>query len=211
MQGEEDNPHSGYRPPSGAALENMQQMWMNSNDTPNPHPGQNSVGVQLKAINLQQNSLRNQIRQSEQNLSAQHAALIQQQQTYIDDAVRKAQMETLQTQAEVNGIVLKEFDDVLLPIVESCTKDSISTGKNWILQHTGDATKCSIILQYLLQKALITDADFSHKLHLIYLVNDVLHHCIRKNAAELKKCLENVVIPMFCSAQLSKLLYVLNC
>lgn len=45
--------------------------------------------------------------------------------------------------------------------------------------------------------------NFASKLHLIYLVNDVLHHCARKNADDVKSELENIVIPMFCSAQLS--------
>ena len=37
------------------------------------------------------------------------------------------------------------------------------------------------------------------KLHLIYLVNDVLHHCIMKNTAALQTALEGVAVPMYCS------------
>ncbi len=44
------------------------------------------------------------------------------------------------------------------------------------------------------------DAPFSLKLHLIYLMNDVLHHSVRKGADELKQSLESVAVEMFCGA-----------
>lgn len=52
-------------------------------------------------------------------------------------------------------------------------------------------------------RALTNGVTFLPKLHLIYLVNDILHHCVRKQVDELKNSLENIVIPMFCSAQIS--------
>lgn len=161
-----------------------------------------SITAQIEAINLEQNSLRKQIHQSEQNLSAQHSALMQQQQKQIDEAIEEAQNNSLEEQAAENNISLIDFDDVLQPIIDACTKDSISAGKNWILQHSSDTAKNNVVLQYLLKKALLNGATFTQKLHLIYLVNDILHHCVRKNANDLKNSLENVVIPMFCSAQL---------
>lgn len=76
-------------------------------------------------------------------------------------------------------------------------------------------------------RALVKGAPFTQKLHLIYLVNDVLHHwwvslsqhstlvnrcnvieiisfirSVRKRADDLKNNLENIVIPMFCSGQI---------
>lgn len=101
--------------------------------------------------------------------------LMQQQQKQIEEAVEKAQWDTVLKQAEENGLRLTEFDTILQPIIDSCTKDSISAGKrfetifflfelhtqftlliflgkNYILQHTGDATKCNSIMQYLLKK-----------------------------------------------------------
>lgn len=75
-------------------------------------------------------------------------------------------------------------------------------------------------------RALLNGAPFTQKLHLIYLVNDVLHHwwvvhvhigcfrfrisehhlirSVRKRADDLKNQLENIVIPMFCSGQMRK-------
>lgn len=57
---------------------------------------------------------------------------MQQQQNQIDEAIEKAQNETVLKQAEENNIRLSEFDTILQPIIDSCTKDSISTGNSAI-------------------------------------------------------------------------------
>ena len=44
-------------------------------------------------------------------------------------------------------------------------------------------------------------APFTTKLHLVYLMNDVLHHCARKNAEELKMAFETVAVEMICGAE----------
>ncbi|KAJ3619166.1 hypothetical protein MTP99_005947 [Tenebrio molitor] len=91
---------------------------------------------------------------------------------------------------------------ILQPIIESCTKDSISNGKSWFLQHASNKEKAYCIVHTLLFK-VIEASVFSQKLHVIYLVNDLLHHCARKNANDLKEALESVVVPMFCNAHIS--------
>lgn len=53
---------------------------------------------------------------------------MQQQQKQIDEAIEKAQNETVLKQAEENNIRLADFDAILQPIIDSCTKDSISAG-----------------------------------------------------------------------------------
>lgn len=55
--------------------------------------------------------------------------LIQQQQAKINDLVNKAQVETIQLMAEENNISLAELDTILQPIIDTCTKDSISSGR----------------------------------------------------------------------------------
>lgn len=55
---------------------------------------------------------------------------MQQQQKQIDEAIEKAQNETVLKQAEENNIRLADFDAILQPIIDSCTKDSISAGTN---------------------------------------------------------------------------------
>ncbi|XP_013136213.1 PREDICTED: calcium homeostasis endoplasmic reticulum protein isoform X2 [Papilio polytes] len=177
------------------------QQWLAVNSVPPAAPAHHSHDIDN--INVQINMLKEQITQSENNLSAQHTVLIQQQQAKINELVGKAQMETIQIMADENNISLSELDNILQPIIESCTKDSISSGKGWILQHATSHDAGKVISQHLLRKVTQPGAAFTQKLHIIYLVNDVLHHCARKNAEDLKKNLENVVVPMFCNASIA--------
>ncbi|XP_050669104.1 calcium homeostasis endoplasmic reticulum protein isoform X2 [Leptidea sinapis] len=175
------------------------QQWLAANSA--PPPTQHSQ--EIENVNAQINMLREQITQSENNLNAQHTVLIQQQQVKINDLVSKAQVETIQIMAEENNISLGELDNILQPIIDTCTKDSISAGKGWILQHATSSDAGKVISQHLLRKVTQPGAGFTQKLHIIYLVNDVLHHCARKNAEDLKKNLEKVVVPMFCNASIA--------
>lgn len=55
--------------------------------------------------------------------------LLQQQQKQIDEAIEMSQTENVIKQAEEHGLRLSDFDAILQPIIDSCTKDSISAGK----------------------------------------------------------------------------------
>lgn len=54
--------------------------------------------------------------------------LLQQQQVQIDEAVTRAQNDALVKQSDEHKISLSDFDAILQPIIDSCTKDSISNG-----------------------------------------------------------------------------------
>uniref|UniRef100_A0A1B6L2Y7 CID domain-containing protein n=1 Tax=Graphocephala atropunctata TaxID=36148 RepID=A0A1B6L2Y7_9HEMI len=153
------------------------------------------------SLTAQQALLHEQILESEQNLNAQHTVLIQQQQTAIEETIAKTQKDNMNAEAAECHLNFTELDTVLQPIIDSCTKDSISSGKAWILQRATHKKVDNLIASYLLSKVLEERRTFNHKLHIIYLVNDILHHCARKNSGEeLKKSLEGVVVPMFCNA-----------
>ncbi|XP_047368884.1 calcium homeostasis endoplasmic reticulum protein isoform X1 [Vespa velutina] len=172
--------------------------------TPAVNIGGPPAWLQTELANLQsqQTTLQEQVRQSEQNLAAQHAALMAQQQGRVEDAVRQAQETALQNSAQSTNTDLTAFDTVLQPIIDSCTKDSISAGKAWILQNSVTPQSNQVVADHLLKK-VIQGSTFSHKLHIIYLVNDVLHHCARKKSMDLRKAMESVVVPMFCNTSLA--------
>ncbi|XP_014210852.1 calcium homeostasis endoplasmic reticulum protein isoform X2 [Copidosoma floridanum] len=209
-------PHPGPGNHTNAAPGHMPNMHQNSGPGHHPGPGpgpgpgtQNSINrssgwLQNELANLQtqQTTLQDQVRQSEQNLAAQHAALMAQQQGRVEDAVRQAQESNLQNNAQTTNTDLTGFDTVLQPIIDSCTKDSISAGKAWILLNSTTLESNQVIAEHLL-KRVIQETVFNHKLHIIYLVNDVLHHCARKKSLDLRKAMESVVVPMFCNASLA--------
>uniref|UniRef100_T1IH20 Calcium homeostasis endoplasmic reticulum protein n=1 Tax=Strigamia maritima TaxID=126957 RepID=T1IH20_STRMM len=161
---------------------------------------------------IEPQQVQEQIQQSERNLAAQHQMLIQQQQVEIDEAIRKIQDEKLQNLAKNVDIDLPELEKVMQPIIDSCTKDSISTGKGWIFNHAISPEHNNIIVQYLQKRVTAPGTSFELKLHLVYLINDVLHHCLkdllfipslRKNADDLRSSLGAVVVPIFCTTCLA--------
>ncbi|XP_032310719.1 calcium homeostasis endoplasmic reticulum protein isoform X6 [Drosophila ananassae] len=146
---QQNQPPAHYAPPNQQqqhppdnAQDNMQQQQQQSQYMWPPNAGQgppnnqqgngNSITMnlssQLDAVNMQQKTLREQIKQSEANLSAQHTALMTQKTKQIEEAIATAQTTQLEQLAQEQGIVLRDFDAVLQPIIESCTKDSISAG-----------------------------------------------------------------------------------
>ncbi len=161
------------------------------------------MNEQLSQLSKQQQTLRDQIDQSEKNLAAQLQVKVTKQEEATREAVRKAKWEHLQLLASDTKIDLDEMETVIHPIIESCTKDSISSGKSWIFQKATCHDNNQLVAHYLAYRVTQEDAPFNVKLHLIYLMNDVLHHSMRKHAEELKQSLESVAVEMFCGAHTS--------
>ncbi|KAI4462020.1 sr-related ctd associated factor 6 [Holotrichia oblita] len=134
-----------------------------------PTPNNNTLNSDIEQLNQQIETLQEQIKQSEQNLQAQHAVLLQQQQVQMETIIFDKESAELRNDADECGIVLEELDQILQPIIDSCTKDSIQAGKSWILQHVTNKSQAFVIARYLLQKAMEPGASFPRRLHVIYL------------------------------------------
>ncbi|XP_050537034.1 calcium homeostasis endoplasmic reticulum protein isoform X2 [Daktulosphaira vitifoliae] len=159
-----------------------------------------STGVTLDSLNAQQANLQQQIAQAEQNFNAQLMMLAQQQQVATEDKILSEQREWINSEAATNDLSLVELSSVLDPVVKACTKEAIANGKAWILKHIGSQQKIDVISQYLLTEVTDPKSEFSKQLHIIYLINDTVHHCLRKSENVLKSSLESIIVPMFCSA-----------
>ena len=98
----------------------QQHIWQNN--------GVNNMNNNLdpNVLTQQINELQEQIRQSEANLSAQHQVLMQQKVILIDDVIKQSQEEQMRRISENFNINLNEFESVLHPIVDNCTKESIA-------------------------------------------------------------------------------------
>jgi len=167
---------------------------------PPPPPNISHLTEQIAPLQAQTDTLKSQISQSESNLSGQWEVLQQTQDSKIKEAVSAAQEEALQDLCSGTSISMEDMDSILQPIIDSCTKDSISAGKQWIFTHATHPSSNNLIARYLCYRVTQDCAPFNTRLHVIYLINDVLHHCVRKNAEELKECLSGVVVAMYCSA-----------
>eukprot|EP00057_Strongylocentrotus_purpuratus_P011269 XP_011665743.1 PREDICTED: calcium homeostasis endoplasmic reticulum protein [Strongylocentrotus purpuratus] len=119
-----------------------------------------------------------QISQSEENLGKQKEVLLQQQNDQIESVLANSREKAvigIATELDVN---LSELDSRLQAIIDACTKDAISNGKQWIFSTARSPKHCVLIAKYLLHQILAKAAPFTAKLHLIYLINDVLYHWV---------------------------------
>uniref|UniRef100_UPI00358F7615 calcium homeostasis endoplasmic reticulum protein n=1 Tax=Myxine glutinosa TaxID=7769 RepID=UPI00358F7615 len=216
-------------PAAGAALPPWQQASQVPSSAPPPwqqqgqgSPGQQGlppwqqsspVGASGTEVCATGPQVQEQIQQSLQNLEQQQQHLMQQQQVLhpgayhplhgteqIEAALLAAQEQRLQDHASEVQVDLEEFDTVLQPIIDSCTKDAISNGKTWIFSKAKSQEQCTLLADYLKWRIMKPGENFKLHLHLIYLINDVLHHCQRKQAQDLQCSLEKVVVPIFCTA-----------
>ncbi|KAK2722547.1 calcium homeostasis endoplasmic reticulum protein-like [Artemia franciscana] len=163
-------------------------------------PDVSGIESQISELRSRIAELQEQVKQSEMNLAAQHASLMVQQKEQIAESSKKALGDWLISESAVLGIDLTALDSLMQPIQSSCTKDSIASGKAWIFANITDQDRRSFLIKYLIYKGIVPGLAFLERLHLVYLVNDVLHHCVRKNCEELKQALEDAVVPMFAYA-----------
>ena len=99
---------------------------------PPPNIDTKGLKASIEGLKSQQKTIQEQITQSESNLAAQQTVTLEQAKLQSDEAISKAKWEHLELLAADTGVDLEEMETVLYPIIESCTKESISGGKVWI-------------------------------------------------------------------------------
>jgi calcium homeostasis ER protein len=91
-----------------------------------------------------------------------------------------AREESQQREAETSEPELPdmtEFEDIIAPVVKSCSKESIQNGKNWVFSNAQSPYHCYHISQYLYYRVGgVPEVAFTDKLRIIYLVSDIIHH-----------------------------------
>ncbi|XP_030876015.1 calcium homeostasis endoplasmic reticulum protein isoform X2 [Leptonychotes weddellii] len=143
------------------------------------------------------------IQQSQWNLQQQEQHLLALRQEQVTAAVAHAVEQQMQKLLEETQLDMNEFDNLLQPIIDTCTKDAISAGKNWMFSNAKSPPHCELMAGHLRNRITADGAHFELRLHLIYLINDVLHHCQRKQARELLAALQKVVVPIYCTSFLA--------
>uniref|UniRef100_A0A8C0GQW9 Calcium homeostasis endoplasmic reticulum protein n=1 Tax=Chelonoidis abingdonii TaxID=106734 RepID=A0A8C0GQW9_CHEAB len=143
------------------------------------------------------------IQQSQWNLQQQEQHLLAMRQEQVTSAVALAVEQQMQKVLEETQLDMNEFDNLLQPIIDTCTKDAISAGKNWMFSNAKSPQHCELMAGHLRNRITAEGAHFELRLHLIYLINDVLHHCQRKQARDLLAALQKVVVPIYCTSFLA--------
>lgn len=78
--------------------------------------------------------------------------LEQQKEGQVREGIYVARGEVLRNEASELGLSTHELDELLGPITESCTKDSISNGKHWIFTNAQSPAKNQWLARYLMWK-----------------------------------------------------------
>ncbi|KAJ0032660.1 hypothetical protein NQD34_002741 [Periophthalmus magnuspinnatus] len=143
------------------------------------------------------------IQQSLWNLQQQEQHLSSLRQEQVTAAIALAVEQQTQKLLQETQLDMAEFDSVLQPIIDMCTKDAISAGKNWMFTNAKSPTHCELMTSHLRNRITADGAHFELRLHLIYLTNDVLHHCQRKHQKDLLAALQKVVVPIYCTSFLA--------
>ena len=89
---------------------------------------------------------------------------------------------------------LNGFGQLLTPVMDTCTKDSILQARTWILGNADSSQQSWYVGQFLLYRAANPDASCRQRLHVLYLMNDCLHHAAKKHATDIIKALQCVVV-----------------
>uniref|UniRef100_A0A8K9UF15 Calcium homeostasis endoplasmic reticulum protein n=1 Tax=Oncorhynchus mykiss TaxID=8022 RepID=A0A8K9UF15_ONCMY len=143
------------------------------------------------------------IQQSQWNLQQQEQQLLTLRQEQVTAAIALAMEQQTQKLLAETQQDISEFDNLLQPIIDTCTKDAISAGKNWMFNNAKGPLHCELMCSHLRNRITADTAHFELRLHLIYLTNDVLHHCQRKQQRDLLAALQKVVVPIYCTSFLA--------
>uniref|UniRef100_A0A8C5FYN3 Calcium homeostasis endoplasmic reticulum protein n=1 Tax=Gouania willdenowi TaxID=441366 RepID=A0A8C5FYN3_GOUWI len=143
------------------------------------------------------------IQQSQWNLQQQEQHLHSLRQEQVTAAINLAMEQQTQKMLLETQLDITEFDNLLQPIIDTCTKDAISAGKNWMFTNAKSPQHCELMTSHLRNRITADEAHFELRLHLIYLTNDVLHHCQRKQQKDLLAALQKVVVPIYCTSFLA--------
>ncbi|VDN33085.1 unnamed protein product [Dibothriocephalus latus] len=121
------------------------------------------------------------VKNSEENLKAQHDSIMEQKAEAIRRCTNEAREQAVKSHCENLNISLPDINNVVQPLIESCTKENIAKGKNWAVdQMSKSEDLTSLMGEYLLFRVANTDATFDLRLHIVYLLNDLLHHIKRR-------------------------------
>ena len=89
-------------------------------------------------------------------------------------------------------------------IVQSCSRDAIQTGKNFVFtKHQPDEKQVEATCFYLKQRILSKEITGESRLHLVYFMNELLSHAHKNKIDLIKKQMEKVIIPCFCQTALT--------
>ncbi len=131
---------------------------------------------QIPIMQAQINMIKEQIQQSESNLTAQREAFKFKTKAQIDEAVKQKHTTFYNALLKESQLDLASFESVINKIIEACTKEAIATGRNYVFSKCLTDKKIQMVCHYIQQRILSKESTDVVRLHLIYFINDMVHH-----------------------------------
>ncbi|CAG8462692.1 14121_t:CDS:2, partial [Racocetra persica] len=94
---------------------------------------------------------------------------------------------------------IDDFQVTLGMLMHDCSQSNIQRGKTWIFNHCSSPSHYEVLLRFLIALSR-SRTMFEDKLHLIYLVNDVLFHSERRQEPWIKEALHPNLLALLRSA-----------
>ncbi len=92
-------------------------------------------------------------------------------------------MEAFRIRAAALDMTPEDAGSVIQPLIDLCTKENIAKGKTWAVEQMSKSVECAdLVADYLLARVAAADASFELRLHIVYLLNDLLHYLKRRTA-----------------------------
>ncbi|CAG8751155.1 4381_t:CDS:2, partial [Cetraspora pellucida] len=94
---------------------------------------------------------------------------------------------------------IDDFQVTLGMLMHDCSQSNIQRGKTWIFNHCSSPTHYEVLLRFIIALSR-SRTMFEDKLHLIYLINDVLFHSERRQEPWIKEALHPNLLALLRSA-----------
>lgn len=172
---------------------------MHNMSVPPPIPPTGQL-QQVPILQSQINMIKEQIAQSEKNLNAQREVFQPNTAAKIDEALKQKEKEKYDNLLKESQLDMSTFEGIVNKIIEACTKENIGSGRNFVSNKSLTDKQVEMICYYLQRRIMSKEAVDDVRLHLIYFMNDMIHHGNKKGISLIKKHLELVVLPSFCYA-----------
>ncbi|KAK3842712.1 MAG: hypothetical protein J3R72DRAFT_442264, partial [Linnemannia gamsii] len=105
----------------------------------------------------------------------------------------------IQQNKGISIVDITSFMDHLEMLMKDCSQANIQAGKNWVVHFCQNPQQYDVLMRSIVNIA-ISRKTFDEKLHIVYLANDILSHCERKQQQWIKEAIHPHLVPMLRAA-----------
>ncbi|KAF8362497.1 tag-65 [Pristionchus pacificus] len=144
--------------------------------------------------------LNQEIVSSQANLKAHFDAIPMLRDAEFATAIADAETSKTTSYLERVGLNVGGLDDLLEQLHSKCSKDVVSSMKKWIFEYCTTDQLREVILMYLLARVRASSSSESFRLHVLYLIHDWAHYCIKKKQTGIIQVLARYVPQLYAFA-----------